>query len=421
MAIRTHGWENGELSCQPGLRVSLGAGLPLGRGVDRENFTMITSESYRERSVAVEEALGAAFRFENELAPYLIYDANYWLFGELPEKIPPDYCDADPGSMIDYQTRKIDRHVAEYDDAYIPFLMPWYGTGVLASGFGVDVKFQERMDPAVDLAPISDVAQLKDLRTPDPNQDGLMPRVLNAIRVMRERTDLPVGVTDCQGPLTTALQIVGYDKMIYWMHDHPAAIHDLMQMATDALINWVRIQKEAAGQSRADDAYVLGIKIPAGYGGVWMSDDDCVIFGPDLYREFVVPYNSQVLQAFGGGSIHYCGTATQHIENYLQTEGLTSIQNFNLDNLDEAAKMRHALAEKGIVYMAADFNVADDYIEEYYRRLFEQMGTRGLIVAAYIAPAITLSGGKYDDAKRDPARTGKAIERAIQKYNIGAR
>jgi len=377
---------------------------------------MLTSTRHRDRSLAAEETIRAAFRFEDETPPYLIYDANYWLFGDLPENIPPDYCDADPTSMIDYQTAKIERHVTEYDDVYTPFLMPWYGTGVLASGFGVNVMFQDRMDPAVDLPPISDVGQLKELRPPNPEKDGLMPRVLNAIRTMRERTDLAVGVTDCQGPLTTALQIIGYDKMCYWMHDYPQAIHNLMQTVTDALINWVRVQKEAAGQSMEDDAYVLGIKIPGGYGGVWMSDDDCVIFGPELYREFVVPYNSQLLTAFGGGSIHYCGTATQHIENYLQTDGLTSIHNLNLDNLSEAAKMRHALAEKGIVYMTADFNVADDYIDEYYRRLFEKMGTQGLIVAAYIAPAITLCDGKYNDAKRDPHQTGKAIEQAIRMF-----
>ncbi len=221
--------------------------------------------------------------------------------------------------MIDYQIRKIERHMAEYDDAYIPFLMPWYGTGVLASGFGVNVKFQERMDPAVNLAPITDVAQLKDLRRPDAENDGLMPRVLKTIRAMRQQTGLPVGVTDCQGPLTTALQIIGYDKMTYWMHDHPQAVHSLMQLVTDALIAWVKVQKEVAGQSMEDDAYVLGIRIPGGCGGVWMSDDDCVIFGSDLYREFVVPYNSQVLKAFGGGAVHYWGTATQHIDNILPT------------------------------------------------------------------------------------------------------
>ena len=378
---------------------------------------MITSERYHRRSVAAEAAIRSAFEFDNETAPYLIYDAGYWLFGDLGEHIPGDYCDEDPTSMIRYQTEGIQRHVENYDDAYIPFLMPWYGTGVLASGFGVNIVFQDRMDPAVDLAPIRDIEQLEDLEPPDPKADGLMPRVLNTIRTMRRRTDLPVGVTDCQGPLTTALQIVGYDKMIYWMHDHPQKMHDLMRMVTDALIDWVRLQKEVAGQSLDDDAYVLGIKIPGGYGGVWISDDDCVIFGPELYREFVVPYNSQVLNAFGGGSIHYCGTATQHIENYLATDGLTCIQNLNLDNLDEAAKMRHALAEKRIVYMTADFNVTDDYIDDYYRTLFEKMGTRGLIVASYIAPAITLAAGQYAAGHRDPLATGKTIERAIQKYN----
>jgi hypothetical protein len=335
----------------------------------------------------------------------------------VPENIPPDYCDADPSGMIGYQTRKIQRHVQDYHDCYLPFLMPWYGTGVLASGFGVPVKFLDRMDPAVDLATIREVEQLKDLKRPDPRKDGLMPRVLDTIRTMRQRGDLPVGVTDCQGPLTTALQIVGYDKLIYWMYDHPQAIHDLMQQVTDVLIDWVRLQKEVAGQRIDDDAYVLGVKIPAGFGGVWISDDDSVIFGNDLYREFVLPYNSQVLRAFGGGAIHYCGTANQHIDNYLATDGLTAIQNLNLDNLDGAARMRHALAEKGIVYITADFNLDDDYIDAYYEMLFRKMGTRGLIVAAYIAPAISLAKGRYVSAHRDPQRTGQMIEQAIVKHN----
>ena len=378
---------------------------------------MLTSTRYRDRSLAAEETIRSAFEFENDTAPYMINDVNYWLFGDLPANIPPDYCDEDPTSMIDFQVRKIEQHMSEYDDVYIPFLMPWYGTGVLASGFGVDIVFQDRMDPAVDLSKITDLAELKDIRKPDPETDGLMPRVLNAIREMRRRTDLPVGVTDCQGPLTTALQVLGYDKLIYWMFDHPEAIHDLMQLVTDSLIEWVTVQKEAAGQEMTDDAYVLGIKIPGGYGGVWMSDDDSVIFGPELYREFVVPYNSQLLQAFGGGSIHYCGKANQHIENYLATDGLTSIQNLNLDDLDGAARMRDALAERKIVYMTADFNVADDRVDDYYRTLFEKMGTRGLIVAVYTAPAITLSGGQYAQASRDPLAAGKVIERAIRKYN----
>jgi hypothetical protein len=369
------------------------------------------------RVAAVEERLRAAFAFENQTAPHLIYDANYWLFGQLPEDVPPDYCGPDPTSMIRYQLVNIERHLGEYDDCYIPFLMPWYGTGVLASGFGVPVKFPDRMDPAVDLPTISRVEELRDLRAPDPRRDGLMPRVLDTIRTMRATTNLPVGVTDCQGPLTTAIQIVGYDRMIYWMYDHPDHVHALMDRVTEALIAWVRVQKEAAGQEPCGGAYVLGTKIPPGMGGVWVCDDDATLFGPQLYREFVVPYNSRILRAFGGGALHYCGNANQHIDSLLATDGLHAIQNFNLDNLDAAARMRHALAEKKIVYIAADFNVADGQIDGYYEALFRKLGARGLIVAAYIAPAITLAKGKYAAARRDPRQTGRAIERAIRKYN----
>lgn len=378
---------------------------------------MRTCPRYHRHSLAAEATLRAAFEFGNETAPYLIYDVNYWLFGDQAENIPPDYCDADPAGMIACQSRKIDRHMQEYDDCYIPFLMPWYGTGVVASGFGVPVKFQLGMDPAVALPILSHVEQIKDLQRPNPEKDGLMPRVLNTIRTMRAATDLPVGVTDCQGPLTTALQIAGYDKMSYWMYDHPAAIHELMQLVTDVLIDWVRVQKEVAGQDSCDDAYVLGTKIPAGLGGVWISDDDSTLLGPDLYREFVVPYNSQVLMGFGGGAIHYCGCANQHIDNFLATEGLRAIQNFNLDDLDSAARIRHALAEKRITYIAGDFNVADDCIDAYYEALFRKLGTRGLVVAAYVAPALSLALGKYAAAQRDPQATGRAIEAAIKRYN----
>jgi len=68
------------------------------------------SPRYRERSLAVEETLRQVFAFENEQAPYIVFDANYWLFGELPEDVPPDYCGPDPGRMIEFQVEKIEWH-----------------------------------------------------------------------------------------------------------------------------------------------------------------------------------------------------------------------------------------------------------------------------------------------------------------------
>ena len=378
---------------------------------------MDTMQAYQKRSVEAESMLKEAYDFRNVHAPHVIYDVNYWLFGESAPKIPPGYCSNDASIMTDYQMRKMERHAALYDDAYIPFLMPWFGTGVLASGFGVEVVFQDGMDPAPNLPTIKDVSQLDDIVKPDFERAGIMPMALNGIRHMKANTQLPVGVTDCQGPLTTAMNTIGYDKMIFWMHDYPERIHALMQLVTDVLIDWVRDQKQLAGQARDGGAYVLGIKIPEGYGGVWISDDDVVIFGPELYREFVVPYNSQILTAFGGGAIHYCGTANQHIDNFIATKGLKAIHNMTLDNLDGAAVMKKALTEKGIVYIVGDFSVKDENIEEYYRRLFQKLDPLGLIVASYITPAIALDAGKYICLERDPEALGVLTDRVIRMYN----
>jgi len=116
--------------------------------------------------------------------------------------------------------------------------------------------------------------------------------------------------------LTTALSIIGYENFCYWIYDHPKQMHELMELVTEGLIRWIKFQKQRVGAEIEGYSYPLGVKVPDGFGGVWLSDDDSVIISADIFKEFVISYNSKVLKAFGGGCIHYCGNATQHIENY---------------------------------------------------------------------------------------------------------
>jgi hypothetical protein len=351
-------------------------------------------EQYSEHDESARDMLKETFEFKNKRATVLIDDVNYWTFGELLEDIPEDYYKDDPGVMMNYQINKIKRHYEYYtDDCYQGYLMPWYGTGVLASGFGINIVKNYKADPAVDLSPVKKPEEIKKLKLPDPQRDGLMPQVLRTLRYFKENCDLPVGVTDCQGPLTTALSVVGYDNFSYWMYDYPKLIHELMA-----------------------DSFPLGLRVPDGFGGVWISDDDSVIIGAEHYREFVVPYNSRVLKAFGGGCIHFCGTATQHIENYLSTEGLTSVNNFNLDNIAAASKMREALRNKGIPYMACDFVPNDSRLEAYYNDLLRAMGgQKGLIIISYVAPAVELENGRYSQSHRDQFELGKRVKNVIDR------
>ena len=375
------------------------------------------SNKWKTRINYAEAELASAFQFRNNKAPVVIVDTNYWTFGDLPDDIPSDYY-TDPSSAFRYQMNKIERHFTNIpDDAYIPFLHPWYGTGVLASGFGIKLICNPKADPAVDIPRMKHPEEIDSLPLPVPGESGVMPIVIKMMDYFMAHSDLPVGFTDCQGPLTTAFQIAGYDKVCYWMYEDADHIHKLMTLVTDALIAWVRFQKQHTNRSLTGDSYPLSVKLPAGYGGVWMSDDDSVIISPDLYNEFVRPYNEKILEAFGGGCIHYCGNSTQNIENYCNTRGLTAINNFNLDDIEAASKMRRALREKGIVYMACDFVPADQRLEDYYSELRKAMdGSEGLIVCSYIAPAIALEKGKYEALDRDRDLLAQRVFGLIRKY-----
>lgn len=372
-------------------------------------------EKYAQRDAVTEEKFKEVFRFENKKAPYVINDVNYWLFGDVPEIIPAEYCSEDPSFMFDQQILKIKRHYETYqNDSYMAFLMPWFGTGVLASGFGTEVRYLPKMDPAVEMSTMTDASQIDELVMPDAYKDGQMPRVLNTIDYFRKNCDLPIGVTDCQGPLTTALSIVGYENFIYWSFDYPEKIHKLMDMCATALIDWVKVQKKHAGAALEEPGYIIGVKMPEGSGGVWMADDDSVIFNEDMYKEFVVPYNEKVLAAFGGGGIHYCGNSVQNKKNYSGTKGLTCLHNFHMDEFSAVKETRDEMMDNGIPFYICDFAPSDNRLADYYDDLFKNIEQRGLIVTSYIAPMIALQNRKYVAYQRDQLELGKRVQQIIE-------
>lgn len=369
-----------------------------------------------ERIEMAKARIRQTFEYENVKANYLVYDVNYWLFGEKQSLIPPGYCAGNFETMMQYQTKKINLHYdVVQDDCYINFLMPWYGTGVLAGAFGTDVTIFEHMDPAVNMSIVSDVNFIDSLQIPDFDSYYLSKRVLDTIDFFAKNSRLPLGLTDCQGPLTTAVNVIGYENFIYWMHDYPEKIHRLMDLVSDALIAWVKLQKVHMNKAWTDSEYILGVRMPDGKGGVWISDDDAVIFDPDSYREFVVPYNSKVLKAFGGGGIHLCGNGTQHIDSFLATEGLTCLHNFIMEDFKVAKVMKEALSTKKIPLIVCDFSPSDDRMDWYFQKLLEHVDQTGLIISSYICSGSSMVEGKTISDERDPVEVAKRLEQAIVK------
>ncbi len=333
---------------------------------------------------------------DNGVLPFLVVDVNYWLSGETPELIPDDYF-TDPDAMLCYQAGKIEKHLERLADDYVPVLLPWYGTGVLASAFGSQVQFQDKMDPAVRGTLISRPEEVRKLGEPNPQRDGLMPRVLAAIRHFREHGDWPISFTDPQGPFTTALTLVGPERLFFWLYEYPRAVHELMDLCTEAFIQWVKVQKREIGDRSGGGCFPHGIVLPEKFGGVWLCDDDCGAVSPEHYREFVVPYNSRVFQAFGGGTLHFCGSAEHQIENFLRIEGLVGINNFCMGNFRQIFRMQEAYRDR-LVLKVCDFTPLR--IREYYTELLGGLKRKGTILATFVSPEMALNRGKYEAVSR---------------------
>lgn len=372
------------------------------------------AEKYEQRNSESIELTKRAFQWkEMKDIPFIFNTANYFSFGYSPEELPDDYYET-PEAMYKRQIRQFENHFPLIEDNYVPYLMPWYGTGVVASAFGIRQDFPPKMDPTSNLADFPDPDDIDKLTVPDFEKAGEMPRVLNTIRYFKENSDLPVCFTDNQGPLTLAVQIIGYDKLFYWMHDYPKKIHALMDLLSDTVIEWVKYQKNIIGQPMNHCFGNQGVYVPEG-AGVWISDDDAVIISADLYKEFVLPYNEKILKYFDGGIIHFCGNGNQHIENFLSMKYLRGINNFALGRWEDLLKLKEGL-ENHAVIIACDFTHKD--YRDYYNKLFAEnnMSKRGLVVQSLFAPTTAVEDGKYNLMHRNEKEIAEDMKSVIQTH-----
>ena len=348
--------------------------------------------------------------------PLIVSTGNYFGFGGFPRS--PMYWE-DPACMLDFQTEYHARHMARVHDDMIPYFMPWFGTGVLASGFGCKIKPATGQGdaPAVMDHAVNTPAQAARLKPPDPHRDGLMPKVLRFIEYARTNGDLPVGPTDLNSPLSTLAQVCGYENLFIWMYDEPSLVHELMDMVTEAFINWVKLQKEYIGEPLNQSNGLQGVWSPEGVG-IWISDDDNVSVGAELYGEFVVPYYNKLFKEFEGGSLHYCGVGTQHLDNFKKIGGIRAINNSPMGNAT-AFKTLVENKPKGVLIQVQD--AAPNNPEEYYEHIFSSIQDfSGIMVATFLLDTLALtSSGETIAVTRDPFeaanRTVDALRSIIAK------
>jgi uroporphyrinogen decarboxylase len=145
----------------------------------------------------------------------------------------------DGGLLARGQIQALDRY--GYDAVFA--LMD---TSVETEAAGSVLTYFKNQYPIVKSYALSGDTDPDNLTVPDPYQDGRMPELLKAVRILREEVGDEVLVVGCVlGPLTVTTQLLGIEKALYLAVDDPERFGRILDFATEVVIRFGNAQVDA--------------------------------------------------------------------------------------------------------------------------------------------------------------------------------
>ncbi|MHC4788947.1 MAG: uroporphyrinogen decarboxylase family protein [Planctomycetota bacterium] len=239
-----------------------------------------------------------------------------------------------------------------------------YGTGIMPSLFGAEpFVMDERLNTLPTARPLGSGEAMRKLL------DGGMPELTSGLGArtleMGERFAEIAGAhpkigrfvhvyhPDLQGPMDV-VELLWGSSFFYALHDEPALVRELLEMATATYIAFMRAWERVV-------PFRDGCQAHWGFlheGRIMLRDDSAMNLSPEMYEEFIRPYDQELLDEFRGGAIHFCGRGDHFIESISQVRGLKAVHMSQPGWNDMEVILRHT-AEKGIKLLGLKTEAAE--------------------------------------------------------------
>ena len=197
-----------------------------------------------------------------------------------------------------------------------------------AADCGATVQFFDDQPPAIDEieALMADKTVLARLKTPDPLGGGRMHDRVQAAACFREKVGGRLLIEGwIEGPCAEAADLRGINRLMTDFFDDPAFVRDLFEFTLELGLRFGRAQVEA------------GVDI------VGVGDAAASLIGPQIYEEFVLPYEKRLvdgLHAMGTKvRLHICGNTNR----ILTGMGSLGCEIVDIDSKVSLAKAREAM------------------------------------------------------------------------------
>jgi MtaA/CmuA family methyltransferase len=203
-----------------------------------------------------------------------------------------------------------------------------------AADCGAVVEYFDQQPVALveDQALLADKTRLASLKIPDPLGGGRMHNSLKGLALYKERVGKEMIVEGwVEGPVAEGADLRGINTLMLDFFDDPVFVRDLFAFVIEMELRFAREQ----------------LKVGADLIGV--GDAAASLVGPDIYDEFVWPYEKKLvdgIHALGGKvRLHICGNTRRILEGM----GKLGCDIVDLDSMAPISEARQQMGPKTIL------------------------------------------------------------------------
>jgi len=243
-----------------------------------------------------------------------------------------------PQESLEVQLDVIDAQM-RMNSSYVPYLEPWFGTGIYANAFGAEILWNEGQSSATHYVFFdeSDAGKMG-----EPDFDATLPRlVMEGIDYFLEETGgrLPISCTDTQSAFDTASLLWDSASFFECMVLEPDCVHQVLDKVNRAIISFSQMQIDRIGGALARPGHIM--RSARGGAGFSISDDNIVMISGEHYSGFSAHYNKQLAAQFGGLAVHSCGNFEGQLDALASTPGIMLIDGAFSPIMDPTPNRNH--------------------------------------------------------------------------------
>lgn len=244
-----------------------------------------------------------------------------------------------------------------------------YGSAILSSVFGAPVfRMADELNTLPTTRPleggVDTIRRLVDKGTPDLNA-GFGRQCFEMGRYfVRLFADYPkirkyvyIYHPDLQGPMDIC-EVLWGSGLFLDLFDSPDVVHSLLNLITETYIRFLREWEKIVPPQDGPAAHWGMLH----KGRIMLRDDSAMNLSPDMFDEFIRPYDQRLLTEFGGGAVHFCGRGDHFIDRLARMNGLYAV-NLSQPHLNDMERIFSNTIDIGIPIIGLRKDAAESAVK----------------------------------------------------------